>query len=379
MRIAYFTETFLPKIDGIVITLQHLFEYLEDEGHDSIMFAPSGTIDEYAATPIYQHRSVRPPFYPEIRMGNPAARVEKRIKEFQPDLIHLVNPTLLGLAGLRVARKLRIPIVASYHTDMSGFARRWRMGALSETIYRFYRVVHNRADLNLVPSEFTRRQIMAKGFKRVAVWPGGVDLERFTPAKRSETWRERLMDGETDKLLILFVSRLSREKRADMLLPIAKEIDGIRLAIVGDGPHRQHLESLYAGTSTTFTGYLHGEDLACAYSAADLFVFTGAEETYGNVVVEAMASGLPVVAPASGGVVNLVEDGVSGLLYPPEDRRTLTEMVRELVNDPQRTQEMGIQGRVRAEGMGWETTFDALMGRYQRLLNEIRPVSPQIA
>ena len=375
MRIAYFTETFLPKIDGIVITLTHLLEYLAEKGHDSLMFAPSGTVDRYAATQILQHRSIRPPFYPEIRMATPAARVERKVLEFQPDVIHLVNPTLLGLAGLRVARKHSIPIVASYHTDMSGFARRWKMGALAEPIYRFYRIVHNRADLNLVPSEFTRQQIMAKGFKRVAVWPGGVDLDRFNPAKRSPVWRQTLSGGEPDKFIILIVSRLSPEKRVDMLLPIVQEIEGIRLAIVGDGPVRTSLESLYANTPTRFTGYLRGEDLACAYSTADLFVFTGAEETFGNVVVEAMASGLPVVAPASGGVVNLVEDGVSGLLYPPEDKRVLTSFVKQLVHDPERTRVMGRCGRTRAEGMGWEVTFDMLLDRYQKLVNAMPPVT----
>jgi glycosyltransferase involved in cell wall biosynthesis len=367
MRIAYFSETFLPKIDGVAITLTHLFDYLEEMGHESIMFAPSGTPDFYAATRIYHHRSVKTPFYPELRIATPAARVEKKVLAFKPDLIHLVGPTSLGIAGLRVALKHSIPVVASYQTDVSGFARRWKMGVVSEPVYQFYRFIHNRADVNLVPSEFTRRQLVAKGFKRLNVWPGGVDLKRFSPAKRNEKWRKHLSEGESDKTLVVFVSRLSREKRVSLLLPIIKEIEGLRLAIVGDGPDRKRLEKLFAGTPTYFAGYQRGEDLAAAYAAGDIFVFTGAEETFGNVVVEAMASGLPVVAPNSGGVVDLVEHGKTGYLYPSEDPKKLMQAVKKIVADPKLAQQMGLAGRAKAEDYSWENSFNILFENYNRL------------
>jgi glycosyltransferase involved in cell wall biosynthesis len=368
MRIAYFTETFLPKIDGIVITLTHLFDYLAEEGHESVLFAPSGTIDEYARTRVHHHRSMKTPFYPELRIATPVARVEKRVLEFQPDVIHLVNPTSLGIAGLRVALKHSIPVVASYQTDVSGFARRWKMGVVSEPVFRFYRFIHNRADINLVPSEFTRRQLVSKGFKRLTVWPGGVDLERFSPKKRSAAWRKKLTGGETSKTLALFVSRLSREKRVDLLLPIARDIPGIRLAIVGDGPDRKRLERIFKGTPTVFTGYLHGENLARAYASGDLFVFTGAEETYGNVVVEAMASGLPVIAPNSGGVVDLVENGKTGLRYPSEDPRRLFGAVRRLVEQPKLIEKMGKAGYKKAQTQSWQNSFDKLFEQYERAI-----------
>jgi glycosyltransferase involved in cell wall biosynthesis len=367
MRIAYFSETFLPKIDGVAITLMQLFDYLEKAGHESIMFAPSGTVDSYAATRIYHHRSVKTPFYPELRIATPAARVEKKVLAFKPDLIHLVGPTSLGIAGLRVALKHSIPVVASYQTDVSGFARRWKMGVVSEPVYQFYRFIHNRADVNLVPSEFTRRQLLAKGFKRLSVWPGGVDLKRFSPAKRNEKWRKRLAEGESDKMLIVFVSRLSREKRVSLLLPIIKEFADVRLAIVGDGPDRKRLEKLFAGTPTHFAGYQRGEDLAAAYAAGDIFVFTGAEETFGNVVVEAMASGLPVVAPNSGGVVDLVENGKTGYLYPSENPKKLMRAVEKLVADPKLAQQMGLAGRAKAEDYSWENSFNILFENYNRL------------
>ncbi len=368
MRIAYFTETFLPKIDGIVITLTHLFDYLAQEGHESILFAPSGSIEHYAATPVSRHRSMKTPFYPELRIATPIARVEKKVLDFKPDLIHLVNPTSLGIAGLRVALKHSIPVVASYQTDVSGFARRWKMGVVSEPVFQFYKFIHNRADINLVPSNFTRKQLVAKGFKRLTVWPGGVDLERFSPKKRTAKWRKKLTGGEDGKVLALFVSRLSREKRVDLLLPIARDIPGLRLAIVGDGPDRRRLERIFNNTPTVFTGYLRGEALAQAYAAGDLFVFTGAEETYGNVVVEAMASGLPVIAPNSGGVVDLVDNGKTGLQYPSESPERLFKAVKKLAGDPALLKQMGKAGYKKAQTQSWQNSFDTLFAQYDKAL-----------
>lgn len=368
MRIAYFTETFLPKIDGIVITLTQLFDYLAEQGHESLLFAPRGSIEHYAATPISRHRSVKTPFYPELRIATPVARVEKKVLDFKPDLIHLVNPTSLGIAGLRVALRHSIPVVASYQTDVSGFARRWKMGVVSEPVFHFYRFIHNRADINLVPSNFTRKQLLAKGFKRLTVWPGGVDLERFSPKKRSSEWRQKLTNGASGEVLALFVSRLSREKRVELLLPIARDIPGLRLAIVGDGPDRKRLERIFKNTPTVFTGYLKGEALAQAYASGDLFVFTGAEETYGNVVVEAMASGLPVIAPNSGGVVDLVENGKTGLRYPSESPEKLFQAVRKLASDPRQLKQMGKAGYQKAQTQSWQNSFDTLFAQYERAL-----------
>lgn len=370
MRIAYFTEVFLPKIDGITVTLTHLLEYLEERGHESIMFAPKGTMDSYAATEIIQRLSFRPPFYPEMRVALPVARVAKEISTFKPDVIHLVNPTSLGLVGLRAARRYKIPVVASYHTDLPGFARRWKLGFLSKPIYGYYRWLHNQATLNLTPSEFTLRQLKAQGFKRLAVWTGGVDIDRFHPSNASSAMRARLSGEEPMKPLVVFISRLSVEKRVDWLLPVVKKIPGIRLAIVGDGPDRGRLEELFAGTPTVFTGYLQGAELAAAYASGDIFAFTGAEETFGNVVAEAMASGLAVVAPRSGGVVDLVEDGVTGFLYTPENHARFLARVKELAGDLPRARKMGEAGKEKIRRYAWETTLDNLLDVYGKLIEK---------
>jgi glycosyltransferase involved in cell wall biosynthesis len=202
------------------------------------------------------------------------------------------------------------------------------------------------------------RQLKAQGFKRLAVWTGGVDIDRFHPDNASAEMRKRLSAGEPEKPLILFVSRLSREKRVDWLLPIARQIPGIRLAIVGDGPARSQLQKQFAGTPTVFTGYLRGAELATAFASGDIFAFTGAEETFGNVVAEAMASELAVVAPHSGGVVDLVEDGVTGLLYTPEGHAKFLACVAGLAQDLERAKRMGQAGQKKARLYAWETTLD---------------------
>lgn len=368
MRVAIFSETFLPKVDGIVVKVCKLLSHLEQRGHESILFAPEGAPESYAGTRIVSFQAKQMPFYPELPIVPPWVRPAKILEEYQPDVVHLVNPTSLGLAGLLAAKRLGIPVLASYHTDMPGFAEHWHLGFLSPTIYAIYREIHNQCDLNVCPSEFTRRQLVEHGFEEVHVWRGGVDIELYSPSKRDPSWRQRLTDGHPDRRLLLYIGRVSVEKRIDRLLPVVKALPDISLAIIGDGPKRKELEELFAGTNTLFTGYLKGEDLARAYAAGDVFVFTGDKETFGNVVVEAMASGLPVVAPNSGGVTDLVMNRVSGLLYEPGNTHELVSAVTTLVNDPELAERFGEAGRSLAEKRTWEVTLDELLGYYESLL-----------
>jgi phosphatidylinositol alpha 1,6-mannosyltransferase len=370
MRIAFFSETFLPKIDGIVVNLTHLLEHLQKRGHKTIVFAPQweNSPKEYAGAQVITVPAYSLPFYPELRLAQPWGDPEDKLKAFKPDLVHLVNPTSLCIAGLGTANNLNLPVVASYHTDMSGFARDWHMGFTGGTIHRYYRWIHNQCDLNLTPSEFTKKELEELGYKRLEVWKGAVDIERFSPAKRSQAWRERLMDGETDKTLVVSVSRLSKEKRPDWLYSLIKNTEGIRLAIVGDGPFRSDLEELFKGTPTVFTGYLTGDDLGAAYAAGDVFVFNGKHETFGNVVLEAMAAGLPAVVPDTGGVVDSVRPGYNGFQYPSDDQNAMIEAAQRLIIDPQTARKMGKNGRVLAENRTWEITLDEVLGFYEQVL-----------
>jgi glycosyltransferase involved in cell wall biosynthesis len=373
MRIAIFTETFLPKVDGIVVKVCRLLEHLDKRGHEAILFAPSGSEREHAGFPVYTFRSLPVPFYPELSISPPWAIVDLKLREFKPDLIHLVNPVSLGLAGLRAAKLYQVPVLASYHTDVPGFAEHWNLGFLSESIYRYARWIHNKVDLNVCPSEFTRNQLYDHDFRNIEIWRGGVDVDLYNPVKRSNEMRNRLSDGDTERPLVLYVGRVSPEKKIDRLLPILKSFPEVRLAVVGDGPSLQDLRKKFAGTDTVFTGYLKGEELATAYASGDIFAFTGDKETFGNVVVEAMASGLPVLAPNSGGVTDLVIDDHNGRLYDPNHPESLLEAIVAMIKNKDLASKYGRSGRLLAEQRTWEITLDELFVHYERVIGMDRP------
>lgn len=369
MRIAIFAETFLPKWDGVANTLCHLLQYLAAHGHTALMFAPEGAPDHYAGTPIVGLPAFAFPLYPDLRLVPPIMNVERRLADFHPDIVHIVNPAFLGLVGLRHARNLNVPVVASYHTDLPGYTHIYRLSWFRNTLWAYFRWLHNQADLNLAPSHFTRRELEAHGFERVGVWSHGVDTTQFHPARRSAEWRAQLTDGHPDAPLLLYVGRLAVEKRIEWLRPVLDALPQVCLAIVGDGPLRPTLEKQFAGTPTVFTGYLRGDDLAAAYAAANLFTFPSANETFGNVVLEAMASGLAVIAPRAGGPVDLITQGINGFLCAPDDQTEWLTLIHQcVVEEPIMIQRMGQHARSFAESRSWEAVFNGLLHDYAKLL-----------
>ena len=369
MRIAIFSETFLPKWDGVANTLCHLLRHLADRGHTAIMFAPEGAPKRFAETPIHGLSCFPCPMYPPLKLVFPQVNVVDQLREFAPDVVHLVNPALLGPVGLRHGRELDVPVVASYHTDIPGYAQHYGLGLFRETLWAYFRWMHNGADLNLCPSRFTQEELEQKGFKRLRVWGRGVDTDRYTPRKRSGEWRDRLSGGRPDAQLLLYVGRLATEKRVAWLRPILDVLPEARLAIVGDGPERETLAKLFEGTNTVFTGYLEGEALASAYAAADIFTFPSASETFGNVVLEAMASGLPVIAPDAGGPRDHVHDGKNGYLFPAHDPEALVRRVRRLAARPGLIRSLGWGARAYAKTQTWEMILDGLIADYQAAID----------
>lgn len=368
MRIALFTETFLPRVDGVTNTLCRLLDHLAARGHESILFAPEGAPACYAQTPVIGLPGRRLPMYPDFKLISPFAPIAEPLRSFAPDLVHTLNPVTLGLAAIRRARKLGVPVVASYHTDVPGFMMRWGYRWPAALMARYMCWVHNQADLNLCPSSVTLEALIRQGYRRVKVWGRGVDTTLFNPNKRSTAWRSRLTGGQTDRPLLLFVGRLSHEKRIHWIHRVLNALPEVRLAIVGDGPARPALQRLFFDAPVVFTGVLRGEDLAAAYASADIFVFPAANETLGNVVLEAMASGLPVVAPRSGGLLDHAVHGETALLFEPEDCQALVTAVSELVHDPARAKRMGQAGRARVEPRTWAAVLDGLLDDYRTLL-----------
>lgn len=366
MRIALVCETFLPDVNGVTTTLCRLLEHLQREGHEALLFAPHDAPAAYAGVPIVHLGGVPLPMYPEVKLTPPQPGLTAQLRRFKPDLVHLVGPAVMGAAVPTIARRMRLPLVASYHTDFAAYSRHYGVGFLQSAVNGWLRWIHNRCLLTLCPSTYTRDSLRSSGFRRLRIWGRGVDTERFHPRHRSAAFRAAagLRPGEA---LLLYVGRLAAEKRVDLLPEAIQGLPGVRLVLVGDGPYRAELERRCQGLPVHFTGYLKGQELAEAYASADAFVFPSDTDTFGQVIQEAMASGLPVLGARSGGSLDLVRDGVSGRLFTPGLASDLRARLRELVADPAARAAMGQAGRAAAEQRSWPAVMGELMGHYRHV------------
>lgn len=373
MRIALFTETFLPNVNGVAHTLCRILDYLQLHGHEAILFAPQGAPESYAGAEIVPLKGFPFPLYPEVNFTPPQFGVTERLRQFRPDVLHLVSPVIFGGMGPTIARRLRIPVLSSYHTDLAAYSHHYGLSFIKDVFMSYLRWIHNRTRITLCPSRATLNALRRQGFRRLKVWGRGVDVQRFHPAHRSEAWRASV-GAQPDDALLLYVGRLGREKRVDLLAELVRGMDHVRLVIVGDGPARTELEQRMRGLPVHFTGYLKGHDLAVAYASADVFVFPSDTETFGQVVQEAMASGLPVVGARSGGTLDLVQEGVTGTLFTPGEARDLRMKVQHLLANEELRRSMGINGRLFAEQRSWPSVLGELMNYYARMLRHSRPL-----
>jgi glycosyltransferase involved in cell wall biosynthesis len=294
--------------------------------------------------------------------------VGRVLRRFEPDLIHAVNPFILGPGGIYYARRLRVPLVASYHTNVAAYARYYNLNFLSDAARWWTRQLHNRAELNLCTSEAAMDYLLKESVKRVRLWPQGVDAGRFHPDKASERWRGLLSGGHASDRLLLYVGRLAPEKGIERLKVILREVPGTRLAIVGDGPARRDLEREFAGTPTVFTGLLQGEDLAAAFASADAFLFPSTTDTLGLATIEALASGLPIIAARSGASQEVVSEGENGLFYEANSAQALVAAVRRLFSDDALREALARGARAAAGERNWGASTRVLRGYYEETL-----------
>lgn len=371
VRITYVTESFPPDVNGVAHTAVRVAEHLLSRGHEPLVIAPEPARgvpvpDRKYGFPIVRVPSVGLPMYPGFRVGLPGSRVRAAIAEQRPDVVHLHGPFVLGAGGSAAAIRQQVPIVAVYATDMPAYARAYHTGALGEAIaWRWLRKIHNAADLNLSPCTATASDLRAHGIERVGVWARGVNCVRFDPAKRSEELHAQLAGGA--ELVVGYVGRLAAEKRVDLLAEIAA-LPGVRLVLVGSGPAEAAIRR--AIPSAVLLGQRTGEDLATIYASLDVFVHAGPHDTFGQTLQEAAASGLPVVAPAAGGPLDLVRDGQTGFLVRPGDAAALAEAVATLRADPALRAAQGAAARQMVLGRTWPVMCDQLIGHYASVLGE---------
>ncbi|WP_373895565.1 glycosyltransferase family 4 protein [Virgibacillus sp. CBA3643] len=366
MKIAIVTETFLPSTDGVVTRLTASIRYLMKEGHDVRVIAPDLGVYEFEGAKIDGVPARTLPFYRSKQFALPNSVVRKLLKAYDPDIVHVVNPAILGLSGVYYAEKLGYPMVASYHTNVATYLDYYHLSIFKGLIWWYFRKLHNKAALNLATSQTVQKELTKRGFHHVHVWQRGVDTDMFTPDKYDAEMRDRLSDGHPEKKLLLFVGRLAPEKEIEKIKSVLEESDEFVLAIVGDGPHRLALEKHFSGTNTVFTGYMHGEQLAKAYASSDVFVFPSTTETLGLVIMEAMASGLPLVAAKSGPTCEQVEDNYNGLLYDPENPADFTATVRQFEDETLRRR-LAQSAHKEVSEMGWEGQSEQLLHFYQEV------------
>ncbi|HVO43611.1 MAG TPA: glycosyltransferase, partial [Aggregatilineales bacterium] len=270
--------------------------------------------------------------------------------------------------GMILAKRFGVPSIASFHLDMARITTFYRLGFLRRPVARLSTWVFNRANYALAPSRSVQREMLAAGVRQVGWWRRGVDAEQFHPSFRDAAMRDLLSDGHPDDIILLYVGRLAVEKQIQQIRSVLDTVPGTRLALVGGGPYQSELEKHFAGYPVKFAGYMHGATLSRAYASADIFTFPSAFESFGLVLLEAMASGLPLVSSRVGGAQDLVTEGVSGYTFDVDDVASMVEQVRTMVCEPGRLRRMGLAAREAAERQSWPHIMDELIDCYEAVL-----------
>ncbi|MEU2729021.1 glycosyltransferase family 1 protein [Streptomyces griseoviridis] len=363
MRVVIVTESFPPDVNGVAHCALQTARHLVDRGHTPVVVtpapAPGHRPDASAPCRVVHVPSLPLPGYPQVRVALPSRRLAATLVEHRPDVVHLASPFVLGVRGMAAAARLGVPAVAVYQTDLAGYARTY-MGAGEAAAWRRIRSVHSAADLTLAPSSAALHDLETHGVPRVRLWRRGVDTARFRPALRDAALRRELApDGE---LIVGYVGRLAPEKQVELLAGVCG-LPGVRVVITGDGPSLPALQQELPGA--VFLGRRTGDELARIFASLDVFAHTGPFETFCQTVQEAMASGVPVVAPAAGGPLDLVAHGRTGLLVPPRDADAVRDAVASLAADAGQRAAFGAAARATVEGRTWAAVGDQLIGHYE--------------
>ena len=361
LRVLVVSESFLPQVNGVTNSVRRVLEHLAAEGHEAELVAPTGP-PTYAGFPVTRARGAALPFYRDFRVGlETRRRLRAVIARFRPDVVHIASPASLGYQAARAAAELGVPTVAIYQTDLVGFAERYDIPGGARAMATLTRAIHTRVDRTLAPSTASLRQLDDLAVTGTALWPRGVDHQAFHPVHRSAQLRRELApDG---RLLVGYVGRLAPEKELDLLAVLADD-PRLQLVVVGGGPEEQRLRTLLPGAR--FLGVLHGDDLSRAYASLDVFVHTGRHETYCQSAQEALASGVPVVAPRSGGPIDVVDEG-AGFLYEPGDGADLARHVDLLASSRLLRRRMGLAARRSVRDRSWDSVNDRLLDHYREV------------
>ena len=370
MRVALVTESFLPNINGVTNSVLRVLEHLSASGNQALVIAPAceNMPSEYAghpvkSVPVIPTQNFLPTGMP---MGLPQKRVQHLIDGFTPDVIHLASPFALGSYANKVAKRLNIPTVSIYQTDLGGFAKQYGFGIAQNSLQKILYKIHSQTDRTLAPSTSACLDLHMAGVPEVYLWRRGVNTELFNPSKRSAALRDLWKNGDSNKIIVGFVGRLAQEKRVVDLKALESN-PNVQLVIVGDGPHRRKLEQQLP--SALFVGFKSGEELAHIYASFDLFIHPGPNETFCQAVQEALASGVPAIVPRTGGPADLVAHGRTGYVIDINDGEELNRTVNHYHARSDRKQ-MRIATRDSVSMRTWGRINNELADHYQAVINQ---------
>ena len=364
LRIVVVAESFLPQINGVTNSVLRILDFFQKNGHEALIIAPesNGGPSEYAGFEILRVPAINVKGL--IPIALPQQFAKERVLGFNPDIIHLASPALLGNYMARFAKKNEIPTLSVYQTDLAGFANHYGFQLANTTLNKFVGRVHSNSDRTLAPSTSACDYLNELGVQDVELWRRGVDSERFSPEKRDEELRKELLGNRPDRTLIGYIGRLAHEKRLEDLISLDDQ-DDVQLVIVGDGPTRARLERKLP--NAIFTGFKNGEDLSHMYASLDIFIHTGQHETFCQSIQEALASGVPVIAPNSGGPIDLVEDGKTGYLIntgnPKEIKRVVKLIQQSDVTEMRKVTRESVVNRT------WQSINQELISHYLELIS----------
>lgn len=370
MQISVVTETYLPQINGVALTLQQEMRQLQARGHRIELIRPRFR-DEVVIDEGFELMRVKGfglPRYPGMTWGwCRASQLVRRWQQQRPDILYIATEGPLGWQALKVANQLRIPVISGFHTHFQLYCRHYALGWLEPLVFAYLRHFHNRTGMTLVPTEALRRQLTAQGMQSVEVLGRGVDLDRFNPVHRDPALRQSWGLRERD-LAVIHVGRLAAEKNIELLIALFNQLleqePAARLILVGDGPLRSGLEARYP--EFVFCGTLTGQELSRHYASADLMLFPSLTETFGNVVLEAMASGLVVAAFDEAAASLFIEPWQNGILAPAGNEQQLQANLQRLLSEPTRLDSLRQAARRRAEQYSWPNVIDRLEALMQQ-------------
>ena len=366
MRVAVVTESFLPSTNGVTNSVLRVLDTFKQRGFEALVIAPTRTGDKHNGFPVHQTVSV--PFL-QFPVAVPGPSIQRELDEFQPEVIHVAAPFMIGAQAIAWGYKNNVPVVAVYQTDLSGYIERYGLSFARPVVDRMMASIHEKADMNLAPTPEAKDYLERIGVQNVHIWGRGVDLDLFNPAHKSseEVAALRSKIAPKGEKVVGFVGRLAAEKQVHRMSELLG-MKNTKLVIVGDGPERSRLESQFAGSGVYFAGRQTALELAYHYAALDVFVHFGTEETFGQTIQEAQASGLPVVAPNMGGPKFLIEDGVNGFLATPSGQGDYLRLVKKLVDDEKLQRTMANAARASVAAKSWESNNAKLIEFYQQAI-----------